>query len=78
MLPDLYRSFETGTLKDLVSYGDPVDEEPKTEGLGGRDCEASPRQRVHARRRRPWSSLRLAKEKWFGLGRRAVARAMLR
>ena len=77
MLPDFYRSFETSTLKDLVSYGDPADEEPRTEGLDGRDEEASPRQRVRGRRR-PWSALRRAKGKWFRLGRRANARAELR
>ena len=78
MLPDLYRSFETATLKDLVSYGDPADEEPRTEGLGGRDDEASPRQRVQGRVRRSWSSLGRAKGRWFRLGRLATARTELR
>jgi hypothetical protein len=78
MLPDLYRSFETSTLKDLVSYGDPADEEPRSDGLGWRDDEASPRQRVPGGSRRPWSPLRRAKGKWFRLGWRAIARAKLR
>ena len=39
MLPDLYRSFETATLKDLVSYGEPADEEPRVDGWGGGDEE---------------------------------------
>mgnify|MGYP001823907195 CR=1 FL=1 len=77
MLPDLYRSFETATLKDLVSYGDPADEEPRPEGWGGGDEEASPRPRVQGRARRSWSSLRRAKRRWFGLGRRATAPTQL-
>ena len=77
MIPEFYRCFETSTLKDLVSYGDPADEEPRTEGLDGRDEEASPRQRARGRRR-SGSALRRAKGKWFRLGRRANARAELR
>jgi hypothetical protein len=78
MIPELYRSFETSTLKDLVSYGDPVQEEPRTEGWGTRDDEASPRQRVQGHARRSRSSLRRKKGKWLRLGRRPTARTELR
>jgi hypothetical protein len=78
MIPEFYRSFETSTLKDLVFYGDPEDEEPRTEGRAGRDDEASPLQPVQGRGRRSWSSLRRAKGKWFRLIRRATARTELR
>ncbi len=78
MIPEFYRSFETGTLKDLVSYGDPADEEPRTEGWGRRDDEAPPRRRVLGRGRRPWSLLRRTRRRWFRLGRRLITRAELR
>ena len=77
MIPELYRSFETSTLKALVSYGDPVDEEPRTEEWGRRDDEASPRQRAEGRARRSRSSLRRKKGKWLRLGRRRTTRTAL-
>lgn len=53
MLPELYRTFETRTLKDLVSYGDhPVDEEPRPEESIPREDDASPRRRVSGEPRR--------------------------
>ena len=81
MLPEFYHSFEASTLKALVSYGDPADEEPRREELEpleGRDEEASPRPRVRGRGRRSWSALRRAKGRWFALGRRATDRTELR
>lgn len=78
MIPEFYRSFETGTLKDLVSYGDPVDEEPRTEGWGRRDDEAPARRRVLGRSRRSRSLLRRKSGRWFRLGRRLITRAGLR
>jgi hypothetical protein len=41
MIPEFYRSFETRTLEGLVCCGDPVDEEPRTEGRGRRDDAAA-------------------------------------
>ena len=77
MLPDLYRTFETSTLKDLVSYGDPADDEPKVEGAGGPDHETSARERDRGRSRRSWPSLRRAREKWLRLGWREAPRTEL-
>ena len=77
MLPDLYRTFETSTLKGLVSYGDPADEEPRTEGPVGADDEVSPRRPVQGRRKRSWPSLRRARAKWLRLGWRTAARSEL-
>jgi hypothetical protein len=71
MLPELYRSFETSTLKDLVSYGDLVDEEPTIEGWDPRDVEASPRRRPRGHGR---SALRRKRAKWLRLNRPATAR----
>jgi hypothetical protein len=78
MIPEFYRSFETSTLKDLVSYGDPVDEEPRTEGWGRRDDEAPPRRRVLGRGRRSGSLLRRKGRRWLRLGRRLLSLAELR
>jgi hypothetical protein len=77
MLPDLYRTFETSTLKDLVSYGDPADEEPGTEVTGGADDGVLPRRPVRGGRSRSWPSLRRAKAKWLRLGWRTAARTEL-
>ena len=78
MIPELYRSFETSTLKALVSYGDPVDEEARTEESGRRDDEAPPQERAESHARRSRSSLRRKKGKWLRLGRRPTTRAALR
>jgi hypothetical protein len=75
MIPEFYRSFETSTLKDLVSYGDPVEEEPRTEARGRRDDEAPPRRRVLGRGGRSRPSLRRKKGKWLRLGRRMISGA---
>jgi len=73
MIPELYRSFETSTLKGLVSYGDPLDEELRTDGWGKGDEEDSTRERVPGRGRRdPPSSGR--KNRWLRLGRRLLTR----
>jgi len=78
MIPEPYRSFETSTLKDLVSYGDPVDGEPRSEGWGRGDEEASPRRRVLGRGRRTRSSPRRKKGRWLRLGRRLITGSELR
>jgi len=78
MIPEFYRCFETSTLKDLVSYGDPGDEEPRTEGWDRRDDEAPPRRRVLGRGRRSRSLLRRKRGRWFRLGRRLIGLAELR
>ena len=75
MIPEFYRSFETSTLKALVSYGDPVDEEPRAEEWDRRDAEAPPQERAEGLSR---SSLRRKKGKWLRLGRRPTTRAALR
>jgi hypothetical protein len=77
MLPELYRSFETGTLMDLVSYGDPDHEEPETEEPIRREDEASSRRRVFGHRRRAWFPLGRKKGRWSRLGRRLIARTRL-
>ena len=78
MLPELYRSFETSTLRDLVSYGDPVYEDPTTEGWGRGDDEAPTYQRAEGQARRSRSSLRRKKGKWLRLGQRPTTRTGLR
>jgi hypothetical protein len=75
MIPEFCRSFETSTLMDLVSYGEPVDEEPKSEEWSSREEEASPRPSDMVPRRRSRSSLRRKKSRWSRLGRRLMARA---
>jgi hypothetical protein len=74
MIPELYRSFETNTLMDLVSYGEPGDEEPNSEERSSPEEEASPRQSDVAPRRRSRSSLRRKKSRWSRLGLRLMAR----
>jgi hypothetical protein len=78
MIPELYRSYETSTLKGLVSYGDPVDEELATEGWGRRDEESTPLLRARSHRRRFRSSLRRKNGKWLRLGQRPITRTQLR
>ena len=73
MIPELYRSFETSTLKGLVSYGDPLDEESRTESRGKGDEEGSPRGRVPGRGRRYRSSLG-RRRRWLRLGWRLLTR----
>jgi hypothetical protein len=74
MIPELYRSFETSTLMDLVSYGDPADEEPKGEEWSSPEEESSPRRSDTAPRSRSRSFLRRKKSRWSRLGRRLMAR----
>lgn len=74
MLPELYRSFETGTLMDLVSYGDPDYEEPEAEEPIPSEDETSSRRRVLGHRRRAWLMLGRQKGRWLRLGRRLIAR----
>ena len=73
MIPELYRSFETSTLKGLVSYGDPLDEESRTDDRGKGDEEGSPRERIQGRGRRYRPSLG-PKRRWLRLGRRLLTR----
>ena len=80
MLPEPYRTFETRTLKDLVSYGDPADEEPRSEeSIRGED-DASPRRRVFGERRRSRSlasgkgRMRGKNGGWARLGGRLICR----
>jgi hypothetical protein len=77
MLPELYRSFETGTLMDLVSYGDPDHEEPVSEEPIRREDEAPSRRRVFAHRHRAWFRLGRKQGRWSRLGRRLIARTGL-
>jgi hypothetical protein len=77
MLPELYRSFETGTLMDLVSYGDPDYEEPEMEEPIRRDDETPSRRRGFGHRRRAWFLLGRKKGRWSRLGRRLIARTGL-
>jgi len=75
MLPELYRTFETGTLKDLVSYGDhPVNEEPGSEESIRREDDASRRRRDFGKRRRSRPSRRGKKRRWARLGGRLLSK----
>ena len=65
MLPELYRTFETSTLKDMVSYGDPVEEEPRSEeSIRREEDDASRRRSVFGERRRSRSLARRKKRRW--------------
>ena len=77
MLPECYRSFETATLMDLVSYGDPDYEEPATEELTAPEDEASAGWRVFGLHRRARSLLGGKTGRWLRLGRRLIARTGL-
>jgi hypothetical protein len=74
MIPEFCRSFETSTLMDLVSYGEPGDDEPNSEEWSSCEEEASPRRSDMVPRRRSRSSLRRKKSGWLRLGRRLMAR----
>lgn len=76
MLPELYRSFETGTLMDLVSYGDLEYEAPE-ESIHQED-EAPARPEAPTHRRRGWLLLGKKKGRWLRLGRRWIDRAVRR
>jgi hypothetical protein len=78
MIPELYRSFETRTLKDLVSYGDPAQEELRLEDWDGVDEGDPAGGRALAPWRRSRVSLRRRTGKWFRLGRRLITRSGLR
>jgi hypothetical protein len=78
MIPELYRSFETSTLKDLVSYGEAAQEEPWTEEWERGDDEGPSRQTTLGDDRRPRSWRTRRKGRWLRLGRRLIARAELR
>ena len=77
MLPERYQSFETATLLDLVTYGDPEDEEPPSEEPLPAEEEPSSRWRVLTHRRHAESLLRREKRRWVRLGRRLIGRAGL-
>jgi hypothetical protein len=76
MLPELYRSFETGTLLDLVSYGDPEYEEPE-ESVHPED-EAPARPETLTQRRGGWLVLGRKRARWLRLGRRWIDRVARR
>ena len=78
MLPEIYRSFETGTLLDLVSYGDPDREEPEAEESMHQEDEAPARPEALTHRRRGWLLLGGKKGSWLGRGRRWIDRAVRR
>lgn len=75
MLPECYRCFETATLLDLVTYGDPEAEEPPSEEPIPAEDEPSLRRRASSQRRRGKSLLRRGKRSWLRLGHRLIARA---
>jgi hypothetical protein len=77
MLPECYRSFDTATLLDLVSYGDPEDEEPPSEEPIPAEGEPAFPREVSSHRRQGESLLRRGKRRWVRLGRRLIARARL-
>ncbi len=74
MLPEFYRSFETHTLLDLVSYGDPEYEEPEIEEPTPREDGASSRRKAFVRPRRAWVLLGSKRRSWMRLGRKWIAR----
>jgi hypothetical protein len=73
MIPEAYRPYETGTLMDLVSYGDPDQGEPATEEWSSGEGEATRRWRVLGRRSRSW--MRSRTRKWPRLAWRRIARS---
>jgi hypothetical protein len=76
MIPESYRPIETDTLMAVVSYGDPLREEPSTEEPTTREGEAARRWRVSGLQRR-WRSLKRKTKNWPRLGWRWTARARL-
>jgi hypothetical protein len=73
MIPEAYRPYETGTLMDLVTYGDPDQEEPATEERSSAEGEATHRWRGFGRRSRSW--MRSRKRRWPRLAWRRNARS---
>ena len=70
MIPEAYRPYRTGTLLDLVSYGDPDREDPGTEEWSSGEGEATHRRRVFGRRSLSW--VRSGRRKWPRLAWRRI------
>jgi len=76
MIPEPYRPIETDTLLGVVSYGDPLREEPREEEPTAGEGEATRRWRLSGLQRR-WRSLKRKTRSWPRLGWRWTARAPL-